>query len=155
MMYTSVSLLGHHWFKSNNVVSPVRCQAIFWTNAVCCYWTLKIFKWSFNQIATNLIQENEFKDIALKAVAILSGPRCVEGTQRTHDVKITSLLRQNDVVTSFRRNNDVIFTSCVRWGSTKVTIGETHLKTLRPDKMVTILQTTFSNTFYGQLLYFD
>ena len=29
---------------------------------------------------------------------------------------ITSLLRQNDVATSFWRNNDVIITSCVRWG---------------------------------------
>ena len=32
-----------------------------------------------------------------------------------HDVTITSLLRQNDVATSFWRNNDVIITSCVRW----------------------------------------
>ena len=35
--------------------------------------------------------------------------------QRTHDVKITSLLRQNDVATSFWRHNDVILASCVRW----------------------------------------
>ena len=35
--------------------------------------------------------------------------------QRSHDLIITSLLRQNDVATSFWRNNDVIFTSCVRW----------------------------------------
>ena len=36
-------------------------------------------------------------------------------SQRTHDVIITSLLRQNDVATSFWRNNDVVITSCVRW----------------------------------------
>ena len=32
----------------------------------------------------------------------------------THDMKIMSLWFQNDVVTSFWRNNDVIFRSCVR-----------------------------------------
>ena len=31
-------------------------------------------------------------------------------SQRTHDVMITSLVRQNDVATSFRRNDDVIST---------------------------------------------
>ena len=36
-------------------------------------------------------------------------------TQRAHDVIITSLLRQNDVATSFWRNNDVIITFSVRW----------------------------------------
>ena len=42
---------------------------------------------------------------------------CVKNvqTQRTHGAIITSLLRRNDVATSFRRNNDVIITSCVRW----------------------------------------
>ena len=32
-----------------------------------------------------------------------------------HDALITSLLRQNEVATSFWRHNDVIFTLCVRW----------------------------------------
>ena len=32
--------------------------------------------------------------------------------QWTHNVMITSLLRQNDVATSFRPNNDVIITPC-------------------------------------------
>ena len=36
-------------------------------------------------------------------------------TQRTRDVMITSLLRQNDVVTLFWRNNDVIIVPCVHW----------------------------------------
>ena len=35
--------------------------------------------------------------------------------QRTHDVMITSLLRQNDVAMSFWRNNEIIITPCVRW----------------------------------------
>ena len=35
--------------------------------------------------------------------------------QRTHDAKITALLRQNDVAASFWRNNDVIIASCVHW----------------------------------------
>ena len=38
-------------------------------------------------------------------------------SQRTHDVMITSLLRQNDVAMSFWRNNDVVITSCVDWDS--------------------------------------
>ena len=36
-------------------------------------------------------------------------------SQRAHDAITTSLLRQNDVATSFWRHNDVIITSCVRW----------------------------------------
>ena len=39
--------------------------------------------------------------------------------QWTHDVIMTSLLRQNGVATSFWRDNDVIITSCVRWAVTK------------------------------------
>ena len=36
-------------------------------------------------------------------------------TQRSHDVIITLLLRQNDVAASFWRNIDVVITPCVRW----------------------------------------
>ena len=36
-------------------------------------------------------------------------------TQRTHNTIITSLLHQNNIATSFWRNNDVIIASCVRW----------------------------------------
>ena len=36
-------------------------------------------------------------------------------SQRTHGVIITSSLRQNDVATSFWRNNDVNITLCVHW----------------------------------------
>ena len=35
--------------------------------------------------------------------------------QRTRDVIITSLSHQNDVATSFWRNNDVIITPCAHW----------------------------------------
>ena len=35
--------------------------------------------------------------------------------QRTHGAIITSLLRQNDIATSFLRNIDVIIASCFRW----------------------------------------
>ena len=37
--------------------------------------------------------------------------------QRTHSVIMMSLLRQNHLVTSFRRNNDAIITSYVSWGT--------------------------------------
>ena len=36
-------------------------------------------------------------------------------TQWTHIAIITSLLRQNDITTSFWCNSDVIIVSCVRW----------------------------------------
>ena len=39
----------------------------------------------------------------------------IHWSQRTHDVIITSLLSQNDVATSFWRNDNVIITSCVHW----------------------------------------
>ena len=43
-------------------------------------------------------------------------------TQRVLDAIITSLWRRNDVATSFRRHNDVIFASCVRWALTDNTV---------------------------------
>ena len=45
----------------------------------------------------------------------LQNSSCTCHTQRTHDVIITPLLRQNDVATSFRRNNGVIIMSCAHW----------------------------------------
>ena len=47
--------------------------------------------------------------------------------QRTYDVMITSLWRQNSVATLCWRNNDVIITSCVRWAScmTRVAVRAT------------------------------
>ena len=44
-------------------------------------------------------------------------------SQRTRGAIIASLLRQNDVMTSFWRNNDVIITSCVRWDMVSVVIS--------------------------------
>ena len=41
-------------------------------------------------------------------------------SQRARGAIIMLLLRQNDVATSFWRNNDVIITSCVRW------VGSVH-----------------------------
>ena len=43
--------------------------------------------------------------------------KSVAKSQRTHDVIITPL-GQNDVATSFWRNNDVITASCACWGQT-------------------------------------
>ena len=42
--------------------------------------------------------------------AVMLCALCID-TQRTHDVMITSLLGQNDVATSYWRNNDVIIAS--------------------------------------------
>ena len=39
----------------------------------------------------------------------------IPASQRTHDAMITSLLRQNDVATSFWRNNDVIIAPGALW----------------------------------------
>ena len=43
---------------------------------------------------------------------------------RAHDAITTSLLRQNDVATSFWRNNDVIISSCARWDQQKFGLGK-------------------------------
>ena len=51
--------------------------------------------------------------------------------QRAHDVIITSLLRQNDVTTSFWRKNDVTITSCVRWVRAQIRIGHNPTNTQR------------------------
>ena len=42
-------------------------------------------------------------------------PIHAQETLRAHDVIITSLLRQNDVTTSFWRNDYVIIALCVHW----------------------------------------
>ena len=41
-------------------------------------------------------------------------------TQQAHDAIITSSWRQNDVVTSFLRHNDVIFAPCVDWDRSEI-----------------------------------
>ena len=53
--------------------------------------------------------------------------------QGAHDVIITSLLRQNDVATPFRRHNDVIIASSVRWVVTTGTAAGTVLTTVFED----------------------
>ena len=42
---------------------------------------------------------------------------CNSTTQRAHDAILMWLLRRNDVATSFRRNNDIVFASHVRWNA--------------------------------------
>ena len=51
--------------------------------------------------------------------------------QRAQDVTITSLLRENDVTTSFWRKNDVTITSCVRWVKAQIRIGHIPTNTQR------------------------
>ena len=46
-----------------------------------------------------------------------SGYNSISPTQRTHGIVITPFLRRNDAAASFRRNDDVIITSCVHWGA--------------------------------------
>ena len=46
-------------------------------------------------------------------ISILATDSSFENTQWTHDEIMTSLLRQNNVVTSFWRYNDVIIMSCI------------------------------------------
>ena len=53
-------------------------------------------------------------------------------SQRTSDTIITSLLRQNDVATSFSHKNDVIFAPCVRWDRSSSKQGLTDITILVP-----------------------
>ena len=49
--------------------------------------------------------------------------------QLTHDAIKTSILRQNDVVTSFWRNNGVIIALCARWDTCN---NNNHFFLLKP-----------------------
>ena len=56
------------------------------------------------------LESNEKTKISIDIV-------CTENVfpQRAHDAIMISLLPQNDVATSFWRNNDVVIASCARW----------------------------------------
>ena len=53
--------------------------------------------------------------ISTAAIYITYNPIQHKQIPRAHDAITTSLLRQNDVATSFWRNNDVVIASCARW----------------------------------------
>ena len=78
--------------------------------------------------------------------------------QRTHDAIITPLLRQNDVATSFWRNNDVIVASRVRrsgtWQSGSwlgASVVETHTYTLGPIERISTRLLRFDTVWNLQL----
>ena len=54
---------------AGNVLLPVRCQAITWTNAVLLSLENK-FPWGFNQTTSIFIQENEVENVICKLSAI-------------------------------------------------------------------------------------
>ena len=81
-----------------------------WSVGECIYWTFSI-KWDkychiFHPL--KLIPVWWHTWVSVNRVTVGLDP-----SHRIYDVKITSLLRQNDVATSFWRNNGVIITSCV------------------------------------------
>ena len=64
---------------SDNGLSPVRRQAIIWTNA----WLLFIgpLGTNFSEILIEIyIQENAFESVVCETVAILSRPQCIKNT---------------------------------------------------------------------------
>ena len=82
------------------------CEARFHTQGLCVMvWTHEIYNNRENMPSCNphsiLFPWNTTIDIKM--------------SQSSHDVMITTLWRQNDVATSFRRHNDVIIASCVCW----------------------------------------
>ena len=85
------------------------CSWCNWVTSVIinCVFILHLFLYSL----PGLDQELPIPDHCEIWAALRPPWRSTE-TQRTHDVMITSLLCQNDVATSFWRNNDVIITSC-------------------------------------------
>ena len=65
---------------------------------------------------------DDFLNVQIKVLNKQSGCRWFETpSQRTHDAITTSSLRQNDVATQFRRNNDVVIAWCVPWDDAHVT----------------------------------
>ena len=75
---------------SDNGLSPVRRQAIIWTNAeilsIRCLGTNNL-QWNSNQNTKVFIHENAFENVVYEMAAILSQPQCVD---------MVSVLGQND-----------------------------------------------------------
>ena len=90
-----------HW--NVRVVMPTLSALVIAGDAVVCH----------NDNFRCCQQFRYYANSSFSAVAITLP--FAEWIQRTHDVMITSLLRQNDVAVSFWRYNDVFITLCVHW----------------------------------------
>ena len=109
-------------FDKLDVVSLVaaKCYIYVWIQMklfICLYVLLMWMYVHFLEIKYQSInQGTEIKECFVQACA-----------QRSHDMIISSLIRQNDVVTSFWHNDDVIITVCVRWARVFILNGPKSL----------------------------
>ena len=78
-----------------------------------CEIALKWIPRGFSENMSALVTSHYLKQCCLSSISPFGVTR--PQSQRTHDAKITSLWRQNNVATSFWRHNDVIIASCARW----------------------------------------
>ena len=97
----------------SNITEKTDFHEILIIGGTC--WTIKFIIKEFwvTPLSIGLIHWRRLTDECSSEQVIIGYSNVT--TQRTHDVIITSLLRQNDVARSFWRNGDVIITSCVRW----------------------------------------
>ena len=82
---------------------------------MCSNSTISGYQWLHLILVDHM---TSFKTAILLLLSVRHGnihPPSWTASQRTHDAITSSLLRQNDVATSFWRNNDVIITSRVPW----------------------------------------
>ena len=79
------------------------------------YWLLNYSLFSFALLIWLIVRLFFFFTLSMLFRPPVEWDQQTNDAQRTNDVIITSLLSQNEVVTSFWRYNDVIITSCVRW----------------------------------------
>ena len=72
---------------SDNSLSPGRRQAIIWTSAGICYWTLgNKFQWTLDINLHIFIQENAFENVVWETADILSRPQCVNVVYTTNNI---------------------------------------------------------------------
>ena len=95
-----------------------------WDSGVCAL--LKCAEASVIVMATDGLAPKRHQDISSNP----SDSFTWKSSHQTHGVIITSLLRQNDVATSFWRNNDVIIASRVRW-----VLHDPHIKVGRSETL--------------------
>ena len=76
-IYASVNRTG---IGSENGLSPIRRQAIIWTNAVFLSRLRNKVQWNLNQNSNIFIHENAFENIVCEIAVILSRGRWVNGT---------------------------------------------------------------------------
>ena len=123
---------------SDNGLSPVRCQAVIWTNAgILLIGPLETnFSAILIGISNVFIHENPFENVVWEMATILSWPQCVKIHCRSAKPKYFPPYKTMELNYLF-----MPYLQCAT------------INTLRPRKMAAIFQTTFWNAFSSMKMY--